>query len=52
VQSGLDNVEKILNDYIDLLFQDKNINIRAEIDVMLNWYGANKENIDEYPKNN
>jgi hypothetical protein len=52
VQEGLDNIEKILNDYIGLLFQNKSVDIRAEIDVMLTWYGNNKGSLEDFPKKN
>ena len=52
VQEGLDNVEKILEDYIDLLFQDMSSNVRVEVDAMLRWYGANKEQLDACPRSN
>ena len=45
IKTGLDSTEKILNNYIEVLYQNKSINLRAEIDVMLNWYGKQKETI-------
>jgi hypothetical protein len=52
VQQGLDNIDKILNEYMHLLFQNKSIDIRAEIDVMLQWYGENKGEHVGYPRAN
>jgi len=52
VQEGLDNAEKILGDYIDLLFQDMNSNVRVEVDAMLKWYGVNKEQLKAYQRSN
>jgi len=52
VQDGLENAEKIMNGYIDMLFKNKGSDIRAEIDVMLKWYGENKSQLDGYGREN
>ncbi|MCL2203441.1 MAG: hypothetical protein FWB88_05845 [Defluviitaleaceae bacterium] len=49
VQTGLDSVEKILNDFIDLVFQNKGSDLQAEIDVMLKWYGDNNTRLGNGP---